>query len=158
MILREATEEDARALDSFDSGSGTPWLDEVVEIVDGLLRWRDDPTQVDFDRQVIVAEIDGEVVAVAAHERMEHERIGVLIEHRYLMVVAVRTGHQGSGLGRAVTEAIFAEMQADGVRSVRWLVHPRNYASVAFSRAVFPEAGETSPPEDHPYLSYELGL
>lgn len=158
VILREATEADAAALELFDLGSGVPWLDEVAEIVHGLLASRDDPSQADFDRQVLVAEIEGELVAVAAHERVEHERLGVLIEHRYLMVVAVRTDHQGIGLARAITEAAFAEMQADGIRSVRWLVHPRNDASVAFSRGVFPEADEASPPEDRPYFSYVLGL
>lgn len=49
-------------------------------------------------------------------------------------------------------------MQADGTRSVQWLVHPGNAGSLAFSRAVFPKAEESSPPEDRPYTCFELGL
>ena len=49
-------------------------------------------------------------------------------------------------------------MQADGVRTVSWLVHPHNHASMSFSRTVFPEANETYPPEDKPYVSFLLRL
>jgi hypothetical protein len=37
-------------------------------------------------------------------------------------------------------------------------VHPRNHASILFSREVFPEAAETSPPEDKPYVVFTLSL
>jgi GNAT superfamily N-acetyltransferase len=106
VILRDATAADDAALASFDPGSGTPWLDEVVEIVDGLIAWRDDPSERAFDRRVVVAEDDRRIVAVAAHERLEHERAGVLVAHRYVMVVAVRQDHQRTGLARAITEAV----------------------------------------------------
>ena len=158
MILRDSTAADDAALALFDPGSGTPWLDEVVEIVDGLIAWRDDPAELAFDRRVVVAENDGQIVAVAAHERLEHERAGVLSAHRYLMVVAVRQDDQRTGLARAITEAVFAEMQSDGVQSVSWFAHPRNAASLAFSRSVFPGVDESSPPEDDPYLRFVLGL
>jgi len=81
-----------------------------------------------------------------------------LPDHRYLMVVAVRHEHRRSGLARLLTESIFAEMQGDGVRTVSWLVHPHNHASMSFSRTVFPEANETYPPEDKPYVSFLLRL
>lgn len=158
VILREARAADDAGLASFDPGAGSPWLDEVVEIVDGLIAWRDDPTEGAFDRRVVVAEDDGEIVAVAAHERLEHERVGVLSAHRYLMVVAVRQDRQRTGLAGLITEAVIAEMQSDGVQSVSWLVHPANAASLAFSRDVFPEADESSPPEDDPYVRFVLGL
>lgn len=74
------------------------------------------------------------------------------------MVVAVHSAHRRSGLARMVTEAVIAEMQASGVESVSWLVHPRNLASMRFSRSVFPDADESSPPEDDPYVSFVLGL
>ena len=74
------------------------------------------------------------------------------------MVVAVRQGRQQAGLARIVTEAVVAEMQSDGVRSVSWLVPPSNAPSIGFSRHVFPEAEESSPPEDAPYLRFVLGL
>lgn len=106
----------------------------------------------------MVAEDGGQVVAVAAHERVEHERAGVLAAHRYLMVVAVRQDHQRSGFARTITEAVIAEMQSDGVQSVSWLIHPANAASVAFRRSVFPDADESSPPEDDPYVRFVLGL
>ncbi len=158
VILRDATPADDAALVSFDPGSGAPWLDEVVEVVDGLIGWRDDPAERAFDRHVVVAEDDGQIVAVAAHERLEHERVGVLSAHRYLMVVAVRQDRHRTGLARTITEAAIAEMQSGGVQSVSWLVHPGNAASIAFSRSVFPEADESSPPEDVPYIRFDLGL
>lgn len=136
----------------FDPGSGTRWLDEVVEVVEGLIAWRDDPSERAFDRRVVVAESDGQIVAVAAHERLEHERAGVLSAHRYLMVVAVREDRQRTGLAQMITEAVIAEMQSEGVQSVRWLVHPGNAPSIAVSRSVFPNADESSPPEDDPYI------
>jgi hypothetical protein len=49
-------------------------------------------------------------------------------------------------------------MQSHGARSVTWLVHPRNQASMLFSREGFPEADETSPPEDKPYVAFTLTL
>ncbi|HMR94458.1 MAG TPA: GNAT family N-acetyltransferase [Microthrixaceae bacterium] len=158
VILRNATAGDDAALESLDPGSGSPWLDEVAEIVGGLIAWSDDPAERAFDRRVVVAEDDGQIVAVAAHERVEHERVGVLAAHRYLMVVAVRQGRQRSGLARTITEAVIAEMQSGGVQSVSWLIHPRNAASLAFSRSVFPDADELSPPEDDPYVRFVLGL
>jgi hypothetical protein len=48
-------------------------------------------------------------------------------------------------------------MQSDGV-PVSWLIHPANAASLAFSRSVFPDADESSPPEDDPYVRCVLGL
>lgn len=106
----------------------------------------------------MVAEHGGQIVAVAAHERIEHERAGVLAAHRYLMVVAVRQDRQRTGLARLLAEAVIAEMQVDGVQSVSWLTHPANAASLAFSRTVFPDADESSPPEDDPYVRFVLGL
>ena len=159
MILRDATSDDETALESFDLGDErSPWLDEVAEIVSGLVGWRDDVEQASLDRQIVIADDDGEIVAVAAHHRVEHDRLGPLAEHRYLMVVAVRADHQRSGIARVLTESVFAEMQRDGVRTVGWLVHPANFGSIAFSRSVFAEADETYPPEDRPYARFVLGL
>ena len=64
MILRHATDDDADALESFDVGdTSVAWLGEVAEIVGGLLGWRSDPDAADEDRQVVVMERDGELVA-----------------------------------------------------------------------------------------------
>ncbi len=106
----------------------------------------------------MVAEDGGQIVAVAAHERVEHERAGVLAAHRYLMVFAVHQDRQRTGLARPLVEALVAEMQVDGVQSVSWLIHPANAASLAFSRSVLPDADESSPPEDDPYVRFVLGL
>ena len=57
-----------------------------------------------------------------------------------------------------LTESLLEEMQRGGVRTIRWLVHPANLASIAFSQTVFPEADETYPPEDRPYTSFLLAL
>lgn len=159
MILRPATVDDQRALESFDLGDNeSPWMSEVSEIVAGLIAWQQDREHTELDRRVIVAESDGEIVAVLAHERLEHEGFGALPDHRYLMVVAVRLDQRRSGVARVITGSVLAQLQDDGVRTVRWLVHPRNAASIAFSRLVFPEADETQPPEDRPYVEFLLAL
>ncbi len=159
MILRDATAADAGALESFDLG-GQPsvWLDEVAEIVAGLARWQHDEDHRDLDRRVIVAEVDGAIVAVTAHERLEHDTLGPLAEHRYVMVVAVRASHRRSGVGTTLLESVLAEMQHEGVLTASWLVHPANLASAAFSRTGFPEADETYPPDDRPYARFTLRL
>jgi len=151
VILRHATLAAAPVLEDFDlGGDASPWLDEVREIVAGIVAWRDDIAQSHLGRRVLVGEEDGAIVAVTADECLEDEHGRVLDEHRYLMVVAVCADRRRSGAARLVTESLFAMTQAEGTRSVRRLVHPSNSASVAFSRAVFPEADETYPPEDRP--------
>lgn len=159
MILRDARPDDAPILASLDLGhERAVWLDEVREILDGLIGWRDDVASETFDRQVQVAEDGSGIIAACAHERLEHGTAGPVAEHRYLMVVAVRDDHRRSGIGRVLMESVLAAIQADGVRSVRWLVHAGNVASIAFSRAAFPDADETYPPEDRPYMSFVLEL
>ena len=159
MILRDATADDAAALESFDLG-GEPsvWLDEVAEIVSGLLGWQHDEDSANLDRRVIVAEVDGAIVAVTAHERVESETLGALPEHRYVMVLAVRADHRRSGVGTVLLESALAEMQRDNVRTASWLVHPANLASAMFSNATFPDADMTYPAEDRPYARFTLRL
>ena len=159
MILRHASIADAAVLEDFDLGGETsPWLDEVREIVAGLVAWRGDMAQSHLGRRVVVGEEDGEIVAIAADEYLEDENGRVLNGHRYLMVVAVRADRRRSGAARLLTESLFELMQAEGTLTVRWLVHPSNLASVAFSRSVFPEADETYPPDDRPYAAFSLTL
>lgn len=159
MILRDATGADAGALESFDLGEQpSVWLDEVTEIVAGLVRSQHDEHQTELDRRVVVAEVDGAVVAVTAHERLDHDTLGPLPEHRYVMVLAVRVDHRRSGIGSVLLESVLAEMQRDGVRTASWLVHPANLASAAFSRSGFPEADETYPPDERPYVRFTLRL
>ena len=159
MILRDATAADAGALESFDLGEQpSVWLDEVAEIVAGLVRWQRDEDHTELDRRVIVAEVDGAIVAVTAHERVQHDTLGPLADHRYVMVVAVRVDHRRSGIGTVLLESVLAEMQRQGVLTASWLVHPANLASAAFSRTGFPDADETYPPEDRPYARFTLRL
>ena len=160
MRLRPARPSDAEALADFDLGpQRTPWLDEVTEIVDGLISWRDSPSMHDRDRHVLVLEDDlGEIVAVAAHEAVVTGDNRAHRDHRYLMVTAVRVDAQRQGHARLLITSTIAAMQANGARTVTWLVNPRNNASIAFSRTVFPEADETYPPEDKPYAAFTLLL
>ena len=159
MILRPARAGDEGELESFDLGVVfSPWLDEVREIVSGLVAWQGDREHSEFDRQVIVAESGGAIVAVAAHECLESAAGRPLIDHRYLMVVAVRTDQQRSGVGNVLAESVPSRMRSDGAQTVRWLVHPHNTASIAFSRSMFPEADESYPPEDRPYVQFVLAL
>ncbi len=71
---------------------------------------------------------------------------------------AVRHDQRRSGLARHLVESLLADLAVHSVRSVEWLVHPSNLTSIAFSRSVFPEADETYPPEDRPYVSFALAL
>lgn len=67
MLIRQARESDADALASYEYPRHGPWIDEVVEIVRGLLSWRDSALAEGYDRQVLVLEgDDGGVVAVCA--------------------------------------------------------------------------------------------
>lgn len=159
MILRDAARSDELALQDFDLGpQPTIWLSEISEILSGLIAWRDDETRADLDRRVVVADIRGEVVAVAAHELGEDDQHGPLPAERYLMVVAVRHDHRRDGIASTLAESVIADMQRNDVRYVHWLVYPTNLASIAFSRSVFPEANESYPPEDRPYARFVLLL
>ena len=61
MIVRHATLADAFVLEEFDlDGDASPWLDEVREIVGGLVAWRNDTAQAHVDRRVVVGEEAGE--------------------------------------------------------------------------------------------------
>ena len=103
-------------------------------------------------------EQDGESVAVAAHVRLVRTDGRSMPAHRYLMVTAVRADQQRAGLAQHLVESVLVDLRSQGVVSVEWLVDPRNAASIAFSRAVFPEADETNPPDDAPYVSFVLTL
>lgn len=158
VILRHAHDDDADQLDTFDVGGTSEWLDEVSEIVGGLLAWRSERAAAPRDRQVLVAVEDGRVVGVTAHERVARNGGRIWSEYRYLMVTAVRADQQRSGLARHLVESTIADMRSLGCESVEWLVHPGNRPSIAFTRTVFPEADERQSPEDEPYVSFVLDL
>ena len=159
MIFRHADNQDAAALTTFHVGDVTsPWLAEVAEIVVGLLAWRDDDPAPEEGREVIVADDDGEVVAVAAHTAVVTDEGRTWQLNRYLIVVAVRADRQRSGIAQALVESLLVDLADRGVRTVEWLVHPANGPSIGFSRSLFPEADETSPPEDKPYLRFVVRL
>jgi len=158
VILRHATNDDANTFESFDLGDpAEPWLGEVIEIVDGLLAWRAAPDGAGEDRQVDVID-DGELLAVAAHVRLVGSDGSPMPEHRYLMVTAVRADQRRNGLARHLVESVLADLARQNVKTVEWLVHPRNLPSITFSRTTFPEAQETYPPDDKPYVSFALDL
>lgn len=93
---------------------------------------------------MIVADVNGEIVAVAANERTEHPQQGSLADVRYLMVFAVRHDQRRGGTPRCWPNPSSLRCNAKGVPlRVHWLVYPTNLASIAFSRTVFPEADET---------------
>ncbi|MCL1897961.1 MAG: GNAT family N-acetyltransferase [Micrococcales bacterium] len=157
MILRHATEADRAALASLDlSDSSTPWLEEVTEIVAGLLDWRAD--QADEGREVIVAEQDSEVVGVVAHAALVSDDGKAWPFHRYIMVTAVRADLRRTGVARLLVESLLDDLAQRGIQTAEWLVHPANVASIGFTRTVFPEAEETSPPEDRPYTRFMISL
>ena len=159
MILRQARAEDSPAFEAFDLGdTSEPFLGEVAEIVDGLWGWVSDPTASEHDRVVLVAEEEGELVGVIAHHLLVDEIGDVIDGHRYLMVTAIQRRYQRSGYATAVVEAVLDDLRGSGVRTVDWLVHPRNQASIAFSCRTFPMADESSPPEDQPYVRFLLSL
>lgn len=158
MLIRPARASDADALAGYEYPGHEPWIDEVVEIVHGLLAWRDSTLADDFDRQVLVLEDDdGGVVGVCAHEATDNGQ-RVFVAHRYLMVTAVWPGFERRGVARSLVTSVVADLQRSGAQSVTWLVHPRNHPSIVFSRQVFPEAEETYPPHDAPYVAFTLTL
>jgi GNAT superfamily N-acetyltransferase len=117
VILRHARD-DAEQFESFDLGASGSWLDEVAEIIAGLVAWRSDPHAEHRDRQVIVAVTDSHVVGVTAHERLARSGGRVWNDHRYLMVTAVRGDQQRTGLARLLVESVLADLRSRGVS--RW--------------------------------------
>jgi GNAT superfamily N-acetyltransferase len=157
--FRAAKGPDFRAIQNLDIGPvDPPWLAEVAEMLRALREWRDDQHFAELDRQVDVLVNDKEVVAVAAHERIPSERSGVLLKHRYLMVAAVDRRWSRNGFARQLIESIFADQASSGVETFTWLVHPKNLPSLAFNRATFPEADETNPPDDQPYVAFTVSV
>lgn len=65
---------------------------------------------------------------------------------------------QRTGLAALLTESIFEQARGEGIKTMTWLVHPANHSSILFSRGTYPEADETYPPEDKPYVSFTLDL
>jgi GNAT superfamily N-acetyltransferase len=127
VIFRNAQSAVANQIDNFRIGDTShDYLDEVTEIVHGLLEWRDDPTRCDLDRQVVVLTDDNNtIIAVAAHERIEHERLGPLTNHRYLMITVIRHDHQRTGLGQLLIDSILNDLQQQGTRTIRWRTPPQ---------------------------------
>ncbi len=159
MILRPARADDSVAFEAFELGdTSEPFLAEVAEIVGGLWGWVSDPTASELDRVVLLAEEEGQLVGVIAHHLLIGENGDVIDGHRYLMVTAIQRRFQRGGYATAIVEAVLDELREGGVRTVDWLVHPRNLASIAFSSRTFPMADETSPPEDRPYVRFLLHL
>ncbi len=158
MIIGDASNSGDEEFQSFDVGDASLWLDEVYEFVSGLLDWRSDPEAEHQDRRVIVAVADDRVVGVTAHERLAGSAGRVWNDHRYLMVTAVRPECQRTGLAWLIVESVLADLRSTGCETVEWLVHPSNRPSIDFSRKLFPEADETQPPDDHPYVSSTKAL
>jgi hypothetical protein len=156
-ILIPIVETDWPELAQFDLGSvNTPWVREVAEIVEMLPRWQTDPGFTALDRRALALVEHGQIVAVAAHEATQTARGSIDRRNRYLMVVAVRFERQRSGLAELVMKSVFVALEASGTESVKWLAHPRNVQSIALSRSKFPQADETNPPEDEPYVAVTL--
>ena len=159
MKLRRLTAADSEALIAFDLGvASSPHYLRGLGDSEGLSAWERDPAAAALDRQVFVLDDDGEIVAVAAHERLENPDGHILLTNRYLMVTACRADRQRSGLARLLVDSIVGELQRGGTRTVHWLVHPSNTASLAFCREVFPDAHETYPPDDKPYVAFAILL
>ena len=118
VIIRHARDSDAEQFESFDLGDSGLWLDEVAEIVAGLVAWRSDPHAEQRDRQVIVAVTDSRIVGVTAHERLARSGGRVWNDHRYLMVTAVRGDEQRTGLARLLDESVLADLGSRGCESV----------------------------------------
>ena len=125
----------------------------------GLLEWRDDPGATAEGRNVVVAvDADDVVVGAAARTSIVADAGRVWPEHRHLVVTAVRRDRQRSGIAQLLVESLVADVATRGARTIEWLAHPANEASLSFSRRLFPEADETSPPDDAPYVRFVIGL
>ena len=159
MRLRRVHPDDFPALHNFPLGpSDSPWLGEVAEILSSLPGWLHSVEAVERDRHAVVLDDSGEIVGVAAHEAVVDEFGRIHLAHRYLMVTAIRDDRRRQGMARLLVESVIVDLQRRGMASVSWLVHPDNAASLGFSRSVFPDADETSPPEDKPYIAFTVHL
>jgi hypothetical protein len=111
--LRLLRTNDALALESFDVGpSSERWLNEVREIVAGLPGWAHETDSVELDRQVLILTDDDMIVGVAAHEAIRTPSGYVHKDHRYLMVTAITTTRQRTGLAGLLTTSFFEQAAA----------------------------------------------
>lgn len=158
--MRHARSGDAGALATFDVGEdASVWLDEVKEIVNGLVAWRDTSSAAALDRRVIVMESDdAELVGVCADEALVDHRGEVHVEHCYLMVHGDQVRPPSRRTGTTSRRVRHRRLQSSGATTVTWLVHPGNAAAIAFSRTAFPQADETYPSQDRPYVAFTLTL
>jgi ribosomal protein S18 acetylase RimI-like enzyme len=157
--LRSAQLDDVAAIAHLDLGAAhDPWLNEVREILSGVVSWSRSPLDQELDRQVVVVCEGDLLVGVVAHELIQDRDHRVRRHERYVMVAAIAARHQRNGLATAMLNSVFNNMATTDTRWVTWLVHPGNRNALRFSRKSFPDADETSPVVDDPYVAFTLQL
>jgi RimJ/RimL family protein N-acetyltransferase len=147
-FLRPATGADRTLLASFSCADPERRFEVDVELfVRSALDWQSETGG--CDRQVLVVDEGGELVAVVMHEQDDADR--------FVNALAVRRDRRGEGLG---TEALGSALADIGNRRsgmiVTWLVHPANFASHIISDRL--GAAQTWPPEDKPHARYVIAV
>jgi hypothetical protein len=147
-FLRLALEADRAELARFECASPQRSHElEVEAFVRSALDWLEEPDGV--DREVLVLEEDGQILAVVMHEDDDGDR--------FVNALAVRTDHQCRGLGRQVLAALLFDLSSRYAGSVAiWRVAPANFASHKVSDAV--GAVASYPPDVKPFALYAISL
>ena len=108
---------------------------------------------------MIVADVNGEIVAVAANERTEHPQQGSLADVRYLMVFAVRHDQRRGRHAKVLAESVIAEMQREGGPPTCPLAClPDQPCIDRLQPHRLPRGRRNIPSEDKPYASFMLSL
>ncbi len=90
------------------------------------------------DRNLLIAELDGEAIAVVRLDRLPELERGCVVS------INVAPAARGRGLGLATLEAATRLAPTLGFARIRALIRPDNHASVrAFSRAGYVETART---------------
>ena len=153
MIIRDALDAD---------------LPQIVEIVNAFLpstttEWRDTPYTLDDRREwlaqhrrigdpVLVADIDGDVAGFSCYGDFRDSRKWPGYRFVVENTIHVRERHWGSGVGRALMEALVERAAAAGKRVIVAAVDAENVGSIRFhERCGFIEVGRL------PNIGFKLG-
>jgi GNAT superfamily N-acetyltransferase len=87
----------------------------------------------------LVAEIDGRLVGMAHY--VFHRMTWTVADRCYLNDLFTADSARGRGIGRALTEAVYAAAKAHGATTVWWLTHETNEAARALYERIAKRSG-----------------
>jgi ribosomal protein S18 acetylase RimI-like enzyme len=158
VVIRPASPDDEDAIVALSLAAWEPVFASMAEIVGSKLfsqlftsDWRryqeNDVRRACHTYQVSVAESEGEVIGFTAVDLPKGE------EHGEIYMLAVRPGHQGEGVGLALTHFAVEQMRAAGRHLA--IVNTGGDPGHAPARATYEQAGFVSLPQRQYYLLIE---